>query len=122
MKYCINIFLVFYLVLKPLAPLIDYAVRYDYISQKLCVNKSKPQLNCNGKCYLSKEIGKSSQNDCSPFSKTKNQHQKIIDFYIPSKISEIPINKIKFSNFILFNYPTAYSHLFTKFIFKPPII
>jgi len=109
-------------VLKPLAPLIDYAVRYDYISQKLCVNKSKPQLHCKGKCYLSKELTKSSQEDSSPFSKTKNQTQKILDFYIPSEISEIPINKQKFSNSILFNFQTAYSHLFIKFIFKPPII
>lgn len=42
--------------------MIDYAIRYDYISKELCENKSKPELLCNGKCYLTKEIAKNTDN------------------------------------------------------------
>lgn len=123
MKYFFNIILAFYLVLKPLVPVLDYAVNYDYISKVLCINKDKPELYCNGKCYLSKELANSSQEDSSPLSKTKNQVQKILDFYIPSEISEIIIPQQEFTNSTLFNYKTTdYSYLFLKFIFKPPII
>lgn len=35
---------------------IDYAINKNYVSKNLCVNKSKPQLHCNGKCHLAKKI------------------------------------------------------------------
>lgn len=49
--------------LKPLAPMIDYVIRYDYISQELCVNTDKPELHCNGKCYVGQEIAKNQQHN-----------------------------------------------------------
>ncbi len=27
-----------------------------YIAKNLCVNKNKPKLNCNGQCYLAKQL------------------------------------------------------------------
>lgn len=35
-----------------------YEVNKDYVAQELCENKDKPQLHCNGKCYLNKQIAK----------------------------------------------------------------
>ncbi len=35
---------------------LDFEVRRDYIVNYLCVNRDKPALNCNGKCYLAKRI------------------------------------------------------------------
>lgn len=77
--------------LKPLFPLLDYAVNYDYISTELCVNRTQKELHCNGKCYVSKELAKASQEDSLPFSKTKIPTQKTLDFYLPAEISDIPI-------------------------------
>ncbi len=119
MKYIINIFLAFYLVLKPLVPMLDYVINYDYISKVVCINKTKPELHCNGKCYLSKELAKSTQENTS---KTKNQTQKTIDFYIPVKISEIHNFDKEFFTKIFFIYKKHYSFLFLKHIFRPPII
>ncbi|WP_185670499.1 hypothetical protein [Chryseobacterium sp. POL2] len=107
--------------LKPLFPVLDYAVNYDYISTELCVNKTQPELHCNGKCYLSKELAKSSQEDTSPFSKTKNQPQKVLDFYLPAEISEIQIVTKEFYTSFFFIYKADYSYLFLKHIFRPPI-
>lgn len=42
-------------------PLVDYAVNYNFITKNLCENRQKPQLLCNGKCYLKKEIAKASE-------------------------------------------------------------
>jgi hypothetical protein len=30
----------------------DYFLRYDYYSKVLCINKDKPQMQCNGTCHL----------------------------------------------------------------------
>ena len=43
---------------RPLAPLIEYSVNYNYIATVLCENKDKPYLECNGKCYLEKQLKK----------------------------------------------------------------
>jgi hypothetical protein len=35
---------------------LDFEVRRDYIIANLCENRARPQMNCNGKCYLAKRI------------------------------------------------------------------
>jgi len=53
--------LAFSFLLKLIFPVIDYVVNYNYISKVLCVNKDKPMLHCNGKCYLYKQLLKAQQ-------------------------------------------------------------
>ncbi|SHK82700.1 hypothetical protein SAMN04488028_109112 [Reichenbachiella agariperforans] len=55
--------LIYLLVLNTLAstlavPLIymDFGMRQDYIAEVLCINRDKPMLNCDGKCYLAKKL------------------------------------------------------------------
>ena len=33
-----------------------YRVNQDYIAKNLCENRDKPMLNCNGQCYLAKQL------------------------------------------------------------------
>ncbi len=35
---------------------LDFELRRDYIVKNFCINKNRPQLNCDGKCYLAKRI------------------------------------------------------------------
>ncbi len=44
--------------LKPVLPVLEYYANYDYIAKELCINRDKPYLDCNGKCYLEKEISR----------------------------------------------------------------
>lgn len=62
MKAFITIFVICSIALRPLMPLADYVMNYDYISQELCENKSKTEMDCKGKCYLAKELSKSAEN------------------------------------------------------------
>lgn len=59
------------MLLKPVFPVIDYIVNYEYISKVLCVNKAKLKLQCNGKCHLMKELAKTSENE-APVSSDKS--------------------------------------------------
>lgn len=43
---------------RPIMPIIEYYANYDYIATVLCENKDKPYLECNGKCYLEKQLKK----------------------------------------------------------------
>ncbi len=44
--------------IAPAFPIIEYLINYDFIANELCVNKDKPLLGCNGKCYLEKQVKK----------------------------------------------------------------
>lgn len=60
------IFIISLLVIKALvAPilLLDYELRKDYIIKNYCINKNKPELHCDGKCYLAKRIQQANQQD-----------------------------------------------------------
>ncbi|WP_298287045.1 hypothetical protein [uncultured Lutibacter sp.] len=41
---------------RPVMPIIEYYANYEYIATVLCENKDKPYLECNGKCYLEKQL------------------------------------------------------------------
>ena len=71
MRIVISIFLLLVLALRTAMPILDYAVNYQYISTQLCENRDQPELRCNGKCYIKKEILKSSENENTKESKVQ---------------------------------------------------
>ncbi len=122
MKLFYSILFTCYMVFRPLIPLAEYAVNYDYIVNSLCVNKSKPELHCNGKCYLGKELAKAnSDSESTPFNKKKIQGRKFSISIFFLILHRWPLLK-KILFFIgTFIYKTDYSFLFLKHIFKPPV-
>lgn len=67
MKNAIIIITCSFLAFKPLWPVAEYALNYDYISKKLCENEDQPELQCNGKCYLSKKLAAISDEEHNPY-------------------------------------------------------
>ncbi|MCD1118946.1 hypothetical protein [Chryseobacterium turcicum] len=121
MNLICSIFLTFFTVFRPLIPLVEYAVNYQYISEELCVNKKNLTLNCNGKCYLAKELSKTADTDSSPLHKTKNSGQKLLDIYVLPEIIACSTTEKSIFSHSNFLYKTDYSFLFLKFIFRPPV-
>lgn len=66
-------------------PYVDYSLHKEYIQKVLCINKSRPQLNCNGKCVLAQRIQKeldaenAEQSAIPQPAKVKIQPLEIID-------------------------------------------
>lgn len=70
---------------QPLMPVVEYIVAYDYILKELCINTDKPELQCDGTCYLSKQIAKEMGNNTdNPF-----QHKRV-KTELPQIIQELP--------------------------------
>jgi len=40
---------------------LDYEANKAFIAEFLCINKSKPQLQCQGQCFLKKQLKKAEQ-------------------------------------------------------------
>jgi hypothetical protein len=54
--------------LKPIEPLIEYYLRYDLFSKKLCLNLDRPELKCNGKCILMQRLKAAQEKETEPFT------------------------------------------------------
>ena len=67
-----------------------YAINKETIAKTLCVNKNKPLLHCNGKCYLSKQLKKAEENEKKQ-SQSLREKDEVISFELnPLSISYIP--------------------------------
>ena len=113
--------------LKPILPVVDYVINYDYISKVLCENKAKPEIQCNGKCQLMKEMAKAAEeesaNDKSNSSDKKENHKNIeILFY--SEIKSLVSNqtRVQNQNTVIDNYSNLYSKKTSFSIFHPPAV
>ncbi|GAB3898800.1 hypothetical protein [Spirosoma agri] len=42
--------------ISPLGTIAYYQVNRDYIARVLCENRNRPELHCNGQCYLAKRL------------------------------------------------------------------
>ncbi len=49
-----------------------FKINQNYIASKLCENRNKPWLHCNGKCYLMKKIKQAEEKQNS----TERENQK----------------------------------------------
>ena len=66
-----------------------YRLNYNYVAQTLCINKNKPALHCDGKCYLSKQIKKDAANEATPSGSKREKGET--SFFLPSYYSLTPV-------------------------------
>lgn len=108
------------MLLKPLMPVLDYIINYDYIAKELCENKAKPEMHCNGKCHLMKELAKAAEEQKQESDrKSAQQNAEVLfcevlnDFsFSPSVVIPAIKNETAYRN--LYSHNTAVS------IFHPP--
>lgn len=68
--------------------IIDFQINEDFISEVLCINKDKPSLKCNGKCYLSAKLKEAEkQEDTQPAQNQKEIIERVL--YVHKKLSDI---------------------------------
>lgn len=106
---------------KPVIPVIEYIANYDYIATVLCENKEKPQMHCNGKCHLMKELAKASETE-KPQSEKKNIHQEteVLFFQETDNVTFFTAIAVIVSKPVP-GYTNLYSHTDSASIFRPPI-
>lgn len=53
-------------IFKPCFPYVEYAFNKKFIAQQLCENRTKPELNCEGSCYLAKRLAQAEEHQSTP--------------------------------------------------------
>lgn len=72
---------------------ISYSINKAYIANNLCVNQDMPEMNCNGKCYLNKQLNKSQEK--APLEQTYN-NQVSLSWTTPDNhawVAELPFKE-----------------------------
>lgn len=115
------VFIMLYL-FKPILPVASYIIQYDYIVNELCVNRDTPDLECNGKCHLKKELAEASSEN--------QEHGKNYKFPVFEQVifcealESFPILKISspFKKQQIISVESLYAFNFLNYIFQPPTI
>jgi len=110
---------VFFYLIRPVLPFIEYSINKEYISKNLCVKKNTPGNCCQGKCYLLEQIKKNSEPlNTIPDTNKKNVFEQKVEDHLPSEgISTIPFEKF---SLLKFNYCLRIIEQFYSQFFVPP--
>jgi len=110
------------MLVKPLWPVMEYVVNYDYIANVLCENKDKPQLQCNGKCYLAKQLKKAQrEQDKNPFGEQRSKIEVQSMVYFQSLLNfDLALEIEEYSNSNFCQYQDLNAILLIEEITHPP--
>jgi len=105
--------------IQPIMPILEYNLNRDYIASVLCENRDKPELACNGKCYLNKKIKESKEH-----SHDHSLPQIDLSKYPVSPIDYFTctINKLRIFNADNFSVLEFTTQEYYMSLFKPPQI
>lgn len=124
MKLILHITLVLLLGFRPLFPIIEYVINYDYIANILCINKDKPELECNGKCHLAKEMAKAASDDSDPKQDKKelSASVKLADYVVEELNIHFHHKFESKESQPTFYYNNLYCYHFSKIVLQPPTL
>ncbi|MBL7739008.1 MAG: hypothetical protein JNK14_07305 [Chitinophagaceae bacterium] len=95
-----------------------FYINRGYIAKTLCVNRSRPELKCNGQCFLSKKLKEAEKQQDQHSPQQLKEWVETGPCTIPSAGYTIDLTKEKqdYNRYPADNYSFAPSHAF----FHPP--
>lgn len=99
-----------------------YQLNIDYIIETYCINKDKPQLQCNGKCHLAKQLATT-----TPVDEEGKAILNLMESFFPvfsekSLILNLEYIEVYIAKQRITSYNQIYSYDFDYSHFKPPIV
>lgn len=96
----------------------DYQANKEYIMAFLCINRDKPELQCEGKCHLSKKL--KAQHESDKKTDERGQKQEVqVNLYCQN-LFNFPNPKPATIVTTQVNYNCSYTSVAYHSIFHPP--
>ena len=96
-----------------------YELNIDYIIENYCVNKEKPQLQCNGKCHLATQLATNTDS-----SKGSSYLTSLFESFVPVYFQRNKsVSFYKKENTIVLNnwyYYKSHTSVFRDIVNPPP--
>ncbi len=98
-----------------------YQANKSYVAQELCENKDTPEMGCNGKCYLKKQLDKVDNNTESEKNlPAKKNSKNELPEYLSTASSFYFANNNTLSTQDFCLYTNLYSYTIIPSVFHPP--
>ena len=103
---------------------LDFEMRKDFIIQNLCENRFKPQMNCNGKCYLAKKLHKIAEDNATKETQKQGASMKKIleEIFEATPVFSYELTFKNLSQKSNYTYQLVHPQSFTFSFFHPPIV
>jgi hypothetical protein len=93
---------------------LNYMINYSYYKEVLCANKNNPNMDCNGKCALKKQLKSA--------SKEKDQSKEDFDFSQQMQLSVFVTSNVALFQFHLFEEENSSFSTYSEGSVKNPLI
>jgi hypothetical protein len=97
--------------------ILDYQVNKDYIAKNICENRNRPEMKCEGRCYLCKKLRKEEKKDQENPERTAAAQSEVISTDLPTALPA-PSRHVLATEF-----PSVHEELYDRYIgsfFHPP--
>jgi hypothetical protein len=104
-----------------IAPIIFFSYEFNktYIIENYCINKNRPQLHCDGKCYLAKKLQAAQEKEENQ-SKITVYKLWLEVFHQSDDLSDKQTVNVAFSQFLNYFFQNNYHHSCIFSLLKPP--
>lgn len=117
---CLFLLITMFYSLRLTVSFIHYALFNDDFTELYCINKDKPKMECNGKCYLNKAFQKSNKTSKTNPIFNESVHKEI-QLYVISHEDYLPKsteNNLELKN--SFEIIDFYNFELTEKLLRPP--
>ena len=96
-----------------------FQLNQDYIAKNLCVNRNRPEMHCNGRCYLMSKLKQVTEKEKKQAARDNLNRMEISFLQRPQKIAfNPPVTASVVTSFPPYHY-TYYSRYIST-VFRPP--
>jgi hypothetical protein len=99
---------------------VGFKVNQPYIAKTLCINRSRPWLHCNGKCYFMRKIKQAEENEKKQAERDGSVRLEVFFFQEPYQIAFIEPVILETHKSTFTRYTFQYNNRYLSTIFRPP--
>ena len=98
---------------------VDYALNRATITARFCVNKARPELHCDGKCYFAKQLKKHEERESKSASPLKERLEMLpaaFSGWQPQPLHPVARVVVRYGRLVPGHYAAPLSA-----VFRPPL-
>jgi hypothetical protein len=97
-----------------------FELNHKYIAENLCINRTRPWLHCNGKCYFMRKIKQAEENEKKQQAKDNLTRLEVSFFQESYQIAFIEPVILETHKSTFPHYTYLYTSRYLTTIFRPP--
>jgi hypothetical protein len=123
LKRCVAILLIIVLTVSSFQPFLVYAgfkINQRYIAKTLCINRSRPWMHCNGRCYFMRKLKAAEENEKKQTEKENLSRLEVTFFQAATRFEFQPTYSETTAPSCFALHSVAYNNPYLQSLFRPP--